>query len=304
MDLVTPGQTVGEAARTLTGAFTRAGLDSPEADARVLLCHVLGLSSADLARARATGSLLDDDAAGPLNALSARRVERVPLQHLTGTAPFRYLDLQVGPGCLIPRPETELLVDQVLAFLDRTASARAGSDGCGRPADVLDLGTGSGALAASVAHERPGTRVTGVDLSSEALAWAEKNTVGLGVALVQADGTESRREFERAFDAIICNPPYVPESERPIQAEALADPGMALFGGSEDGLAIPLAMLERASEWLRPGGFLAMEHAELQGEPLREAFFAAGFGAVATLQDYTQRDRMTVGTLADTPEKK
>lgn len=300
---VRPGASLAEAARALESLLSQAGVDSPGADARALLGEALGLSAGELALARLRGQELAEPERERLNRMAERRAAREPLQHILGRAPFRRLELRVGPGCLVPRPETELLVDLVSAHLDRRRAA--GERG---PFSVLDLGTGSGAIAAALASERDDVRVTALDVSPEALHWARLNLNGLnpdrlnpgrpGVELVEADATRPRPEFERAFDVVVSNPPYVPESQRPDQPEALADPEQALYGGSADGLRIPLLMAERAAEWCRPGGLVAFEHAESQGRALRERFEALGFEEVRTDRDLAGRDRMTSGVMA------
>ncbi|MCB4207224.1 peptide chain release factor N(5)-glutamine methyltransferase [Arthrobacter sp. UM1] len=293
-----PGASLAEAARALESLLVEAGVDSPGADARALLGEALGMSPGELALARVRGRELADPEREQLMRMAARRAAREPLQHILGRAPFRRLELRVGPGCLVPRPETELLVDLVAAHLDRRRAA--GERG---PFSVLDLGTGSGAIAAALATERDDVRVTALDVSPEALHWARINLEGLnrgglGVELVEADATVGRPEFERAFDVVVSNPPYVPESERPEQPEALADPERALYGGSPDGLRIPVLMAERAAEWCRPGGLVAFEHAETQGRPLRDRFEELGFEGVRTDRDLAGRDRMTSGVMA------
>ena len=295
---VRPGASLAEAARALESLLAEAGVDSPGADARALLGEALGMSPGELALARVRGRELAEPEREQLMRTAARRAAREPLQHILGRAPFRRLELRVGPGCLVPRPETELLVDVVAAHLDRRRA-----EGERGPFSVLDLGTGSGAIAAALASERDDVRVTALDVSPEALRWARLNLEGLnrdglGVVLVEADATARRPEFERAFDVVVSNPPYVPECERPEQPVALADPERALYGGSPDGLRIPLLMAERAAEWCRPGGLVAFEHAETQGRALRERFDELGFEGVRTDRDLAGRDRMTSGVRA------
>ncbi|GAA1347570.1 peptide chain release factor N(5)-glutamine methyltransferase [Falsarthrobacter nasiphocae] len=281
-----PGVSVREAHRAVERVLREAGVDSPGHDARALTAAAVSAEPRDLILPSVGDRPLTDEEAGRLTAVALRRRERVPLQHVLGTAPFRRLELQVGPGCLVPRPETELLVDLVLERIDVNGAM-----------DVIDLGTGSGAIAAAVAQERPQSRVTAVDISPEALAWAARNLLGTRVRLIEADATAPSEDFLSSFDVVVANPPYVPDDDRPTQPEAAADPAIALYGGGADGLRLPLLFAERAAEWLRPGGFLVMEHGERQGQPLREALTGLGFEDVRSSPDLTGRERMTHGVL-------
>lgn len=252
-------------------ALTAAGVSSPRADAVLLAGHVIGVDRSELDRRLLLGGEIDT---GRYRALVAERAARVPLQHLTGTTAFRGLELQVGPGVFVPRPETEAAVDHVLAALhDLEAPV------------VLDLGTGSGALALAIADEAPQARVIAVELSEHALAWAARNiaATGLPVDLVAADATLDPRSVPElaplvgGVDVVVSNPPYIPLGMVPLEPEvAEHDPQVALYGGSEDGLAIPLRVATSAARLLRPGGLLVMEHADGQGETLPRALTATG----------------------------
>ena len=274
---------VDQAVATLTGA----GVPSARTDAVLLAGHVLGADRSDIERRLLLGAGLDDASAARLTRLVDERADRVPLQHLTGTAPFRRLELQVGPGVFVPRPETEQAVDHVLAAME----------GVEAPV-VVDLCTGSGALALAVADE-----VTAVEVSDLALAWAARNieATGLPVALVAADATADPTtvpelaDLAGRVDVVVSNPPYVPVGMVPLDPEvADHDPELALYGGSEDGLVIPLGVAATAAALLRPGGRLVMEHADSQGESLPRALTASGdWAEVADHADLSGRPRTT-----------
>ncbi len=252
-----------DAARQLRDA----GVPSPAVDAELLLSYVTGVPRALL---RVTVSDVDPDDAAAFRALIAQRAHRIPLQHLTGSAPFRHLELQVGPGVFIPRPETELIVDEVLRFA-RTSPARV----------LVDLCTGSGALAISLATELPGSSVTAVELAPEALAWAQRNVeahaaqvaaAGSALTLVGADATTAAlpdgplADLGGLVDVVVSNPPYVPAAAIPREPEVREhDPALALYGGV-DGLDVVRHLVEQAAILLRPGGLLVLEHADVQGE--------------------------------------
>lgn len=196
--------------------------------------------------------------AAALDDLLGERCRRVPVQHLTGRAPFRHLELQVGPGVFVPRPETEMLVDLALPALP---------DG----GVLVDLCTGSGALALAVKDERSDARVYAVELSELAAAWARRNRddLGLEVEVEVGPAQSAFASLDGEVDVVLSNPPYVPQDMVPVDPEVREhDPQMALYGGSVDGLRIPMEVSARAARLLRPGGLLVMEHAEAQGESL------------------------------------
>ncbi|MEX1907560.1 peptide chain release factor N(5)-glutamine methyltransferase [Janibacter sp. Y6] len=283
--------------RAAEAELAAAGISSARTDAVLLLAHVLDVGRGEVERRLLLGSDLDAAAAGRLEGLVAERARRVPLQHLTGAAPFRHLELAVGPGVFVPRPETELAVDLVLAELSR----REGEGG-GAPV-VVDLCTGSGALALAVADEAPGAEVVAVELSPEAVAWARHNVerTGLSVRVVEGDASADPRSIEEVadlvgtVDVVVSNPPYIPDGAVPVDPEvAEHDPGIALYGRSADGLAVPVAVAASAALLLRPGGLLVMEHADTQGESLPRAIAATGlWSEVDDVDDLTGRPRMT-----------
>jgi release factor glutamine methyltransferase len=228
-------------------------------------------------------------------ALVERRGNREPLQHLLGTAPFRYVELAVGPGVFVPRPETEVVAG---AAIDE-AAARAES---GISPLVVDLCTGSGAIAVSVAHEVPGARVVAVELSPEALVWAARNVAGTAVVLLEGDATAALPGLADAVgvtDVVVSNPPYIPRDAAVRDPEVLAfDPPLALWGDGADGLDVVRGVAARAAVLLRAGGLFVVEHADVQGETAVAALRAVldpdgtpGFTGVADHLDLTGRPR-------------
>lgn len=271
---------VDEAAARLA----EAGVASPRVDAEVLLAHVL-----DVPRSRLP--LLDDVPPGPRagwEALLARRATREPLQHLTGSAAFRHVTLAVGPGVFVPRPETELLAGWAIE------QARAVA---GVPV-VLDLCTGSGAIAAALRDEVPHADVHAVELSPEAFAYAETNLHGVDLRL--GDAFEAFDDLAGTVDVLVCNPPYVPlEAWESVALEARDhDPHLALFSG-DDGLDAIRRLVARAAVLLRPGGRLGVEHADVQGESVPGLLAAAGgWAEVRDHTDLAGRARFTTARLA------
>lgn len=267
-----------------------AGVGSPDSDAVALAAHALGADAAEVRRRMVMGEECDPAFLDRYAGLLAERASRIPLQHLTGRAHFRHLTLEVGPGVFVPRPETE-----VVAGLAIDAARVAGPGGV-----VVDLCTGSGAIALAVADEVPGARVYAVELAPEAHAWARRNVeaTGLAVELALGDATTAYPELEGRADVVVSNPPYIPVGMVPVDPEVRDhDPEVALFGGSEDGLAIPLAVARRAGELLRPGGMLVMEHADSQGETLPAALRRTGrWRDVVDHADLAGRPRATVAT--------
>lgn len=288
--------------------LAEAQVPTPRADAELLAGHVLGLGRGEVAAAVVTGRRLDDDARARLDALLDERRARVPLQHLTGTADFRTLTLAVGPGVFVPRPETEVVAGHAIEAVDAAARVRGGA--VTGPVRVVDLCTGSGAIALSVAVERPGTEVTAVEADPLAVAWARRNVEALapGVRLLEADagdlaGTPLAR-WTGLVDVVVSNPPYIPPGMVPRDPEVRRhDPPAALYGGGEDGLAVPARVVRTAARLLRPGGVLVMEHGDDQGPGARALCADGGWADVRTVTDLTGRDRALVARRApDGPE--
>lgn len=296
------GMALDAALRLATRRLSGAGIASARVEAELLAAHAFrGVDGVEPSRGEIAARALVGSVLAPagFEDLIAARSSRVPLQHLTGQAPFRHLTLSVGPGVFVPRPETEILIDHLNEYLGTLKDP----DG----AVVVDLATGSGALALSAAHENPGCRVIGVELSETAAAWARRNAATVfssdGDATARArveirieDAAEALPGWEGAVDAVVTNPPYIPTEAVPRDPEvARHDPEMALYGGSADGMAIPAAFVRRTSRLLRPGGLLIMEHAEGQADPAAELFVTEGFTDVVTVPDLTGRPRATKG---------
>ncbi|WP_374455773.1 peptide chain release factor N(5)-glutamine methyltransferase [Nocardioides sp.] len=263
-----------------------AGVASPERDADLLLAHLLGVPLGRL-------PLVDDLAPETHKQyadLLARRASREPLQHLTGTAAFRHVELAVGPGVFVPRPETELLAGWAIE--------QAGA--LDRAAVVVDLCTGSGAIARAVADEVPDAEVHAVELDEGALAWAERNLSGTGVDLRHGDLATAFDDLRGTVDVVVCNPPYIPlEAWESVAAEARDhDPHLALFSG-QDGLDAIRVLEQRAALLLRPGGVVGAEHADVQGESAPGVFAASGrWLDVADHRDLAGRPRYLTARLA------
>lgn len=278
-------------ARALLGSATAvleaAGVASPANDAEILLAHVLDVRRGDLLL---VGEVAPGDAER-FDGLVARRAAREPLQHLTGTTGFRYVDLLVGPGVFTPRPETELLAGWAV----EAAAAVAG-----RPAVVVDLCTGSGAIARSIADEVPGALVHAVELDPPAHGWAARNLAGTGVDLRQGDMADAFADLDGTVDVVVCNPPYIPlEAWESVAPEARDhDPHLALFSG-DDGLVAMRVLEQVAGRLLRAGGVVGAEHADLQGASAPAVFSGSGRWAdVRDHHDLAGRPRYLTARLA------
>ena len=276
---------LADALRHAATTLGDAGVPDPAVDAELLIGHVLGLGRGGVQAATIRGDVLTEEDETALAGLVARRAAREPLQHLTGTAPFRHLELAVGPGVFVPRPETEIVAQFAIDALLAAAS----------PAPIgVDLCTGSGAIALALATEVPHAQVHAVELSPEAHAWAVRNTAGQeNLSLVLGDLADALADLDGTVDVVISNPPYVPDDAIPRDPEVrLHDPALALYGG-QDGLDVVRAISRRAWALLHPGGTLVLEHAEVQGAAIRELLAQDGWRAAATHRDLTHRDRAT-----------
>jgi release factor glutamine methyltransferase len=265
--------------------LTASGVASPEFDAAELLAHVLGTSRSRL-------PLVDSvpaDVVERYDDLVSRRAAREPLQHLTGAAYFRNVELLVGPGVFVPRPETELLAGWAIELAGRVE----------HPV-VVDLCTGSGAVAKAIADELPGARVHAVELDPAAHAWAERNLEGTGVDLRRGDMADAFEDLAGTVHVITCNPPYIPlgawESVAPEVRDH--DPQLALWSGT-DGLDAMRVLERRAALLLRPGGVVGAEHADQQGVSAPGVFTASGrWSEVRDHQDLAGRPRFVTARLA------
>ena len=266
-----------------------AGVQSPEQDARVLLSLVCDIEPARL-------PLLDavsDEQAEVFESMVIKRAVRMPLQHLTGRAYFRHVELEVGPGVFVPRPETEVMTGWALDQLRPQVLAMR------RPL-VVELCAGSGAIAKALVDELPRLRVHAVELSEDAAAWAARNLAGTSVELHVGDMAAALPELNGTVDLVIANPPYIPldayESVAPEVRDH--DPAVALFSG-DDGLDAIRVLVKVASRLLKPAGLLCFEHADVQGESAPAVVSAHGtFTAVRDHRDLTGRPRFTTAVRA------
>lgn len=269
--------TLGEALRDATTILDKAGVVSPLVDARLIAAHLLQCGPLDIAL-----RMRDEVPAGFVEAVQ-RRAQREPLQHILGTAPMGPLDLHVGPGVFIPRPETEVLGEW--------AVRQAG--GVDKP-KIVDLCTGSGALAAYIGHELIDASLTAVELDPGAATWAKRNFAEFSpqVELVLGDATDTTllAELHGTVDVVVSNPPYVPES-LDLDPEVYKDPHMAVFSG-EDGMDVINRMVYLIANLLRPGGVVGVEHDDTTSDAVQEVFNShGGFEAVKALSDLTGRAR-------------
>jgi len=266
-----------EAILAATATLARAGIDSARTDAELLAAHLVGTDRGRLALLDAPGPEFFDR----FDQAIATRAQRTPLQHITGTAPFGPVQLHVGPGVFTPRPETEAMLEWALAQP--------------LPGDavILDLCTGSGALAIALASQRPRARVIAVDDDATALGYARRNAAGTTVRLVHGDVTDAGllAELIGSVDLVVANPPYIPIGTALEPEVARHDPAHALFAGA-DGMAVIEPLVGRAADWLKPGGLLAVEHDDTTSEATARIMIRAGvFGDITAHRDLTGRPR-------------
>ena len=268
--------------------LSAAGIDP--VDAEHLMAYVLGISRMDLHNP----VIVEDRLAGfedmtiveeTFWKLLDARAAHQPLQYLTGVAYFRYLDIQVGPGVLVPRPESELLVQAVLDHCENN------SEKLSEIISVVDLGSGSGALALAISTENPRTRVIAVAKDPAAIEWLKKNVSQINeqVRIVESDVVDALEGV--SCDVVIANPPYVPDSQELPRDVADHEPAVALFGGPT-GLDIPGRFIDTAARLLKSGGFFALEHTEDQGPALKD-LLAENFTDILCHLDLTARPRYT-----------
>jgi release factor glutamine methyltransferase len=275
--------------RSAAQILGEAGVASPDYDAAELLAHVLGTTRSALPFVEA----ITPEQAEAYAALVARRAAREPLQHLTGSAAFRHVELAVGPGVFVPRPETELVAGWAVEQAQEIVAA-------GRTPVVVDLCTGSGAIALSVATEVPSADVHAVELGDPAHEWAQRNLAGSGVDLRHGDMADAFADLDGTVDVVVCNPPYIPlEAFESVAPEARDhDPALALFSG-EDGLVALRVVEQVAARLLRPSGVVGAEHADVQGESAPAVFAATGrWSDVRDHRDLAGRARYVTARLA------
>ena len=291
--------------------LSNAGIESASTESAQLLAHVLGVPRNRLFMQ----DNVDEENRVAFERLLAKRLNRVPLQHITGTAPFRRIELNVGPGVFVPRPESELVAEAAIRFLRE----------CQNPIAV-DLCSGSGAIALSLALEVPGARVVGVELSPDSFVWLEQNVnrfeCEIPVEIHQMDATDfTASVFAKLVgkcDVVTCNPPYIPIGMTPRDPEVrIHEPTVALYGGS-DGLDVIRGIAKTAAMLLKSGGLLVVEHADVQGAEagdasvvnlLKQVHLDEGletyipgilgepfFAKVTDRLDFNQRPRFTMAT--------
>ncbi|CBG88556.1 peptide chain release factor N(5)-glutamine methyltransferase [Citrobacter rodentium] len=256
--------------------------DSPRRDAEILLEFVTGKTRTWILAFGETA--LTDTQQQQLATLLARRRRGEPIAHLTGVREFWSLPLFVSPATLIPRPDTECLVEQALARLPAS------------PCRILDLGTGTGAIALALATERPDCVITAVDRMPDAVALAQRNAAHLAIGnvrILQSDWFSAVKGEQ--FDMIVSNPPYIDEQDPHLaEGDVRFEPLSALVAG-DHGMADIVQIIAQARDFLSAGGFLLLEHGWQQGAAVREAFSRAGYQAVATCRDYGDNERITLG---------
>lgn len=257
-----------------------------EVEAEILLAHTLGISRMDLHNAitveNALASISDMAIVEETFwKLLDRRCNHEPLQYLTGVAYFRHLEIKVGPGVLVPRPESELLVEAALAHIEKIQG----------PVSVVDLGSGSGALALAIATERPHTHVIAVEKSPEAIHWLKENVsyIDEKVRILESDVATALVGVK--CDVVIANPPYVPDSQELPRDVREHEPNIALYGGV-DGMKAPRLFISTAARILKSGGFLAIEHHENQGKEIADVL-GDEFVDILLHNDLTNRPRFT-----------
>jgi release factor glutamine methyltransferase len=279
--------------RRAAARLAEAEVESPRADAEQLAAHVHGVRRGEL------HAVADDAFDARFWQAVDRRAAREPLQHITGAAHFRYLELSIGPGVFAPRPETEVMTGWAI---DRLRAA-----GRAEPL-VADLGTGSGAIALSIALEVPAARVHAVEADPLALAYAERNVAaysarepraGRRVRLAGGDFGAALGELDGTVDLVISNPPYIPPGASVPPEVGEYDPPSALWSGA-DGLAAIRTVQAAAQRLLRPGGRVAIEHGAPQGDAVRGVFSSAGgWQDITQHQDLAGRDRFVTAQWQD-----
>jgi release factor glutamine methyltransferase len=259
-----------------TETLEQAGVSSPRHDAEVLLSHVTGIPRMALVQQAKPDPI---QSAAFLELIEAR-ARRLPLQHLIGSAAFRYVDVEVGPGVFVPRPETELLAGWAIDHAKTLTSPV-----------VVELCAGSGAIALSVVHEVPAARVYAVELDEPAYGWAQRNLDGTGVDLRLGDMADAFPDLDGTVDIVVANPPYIPlDAWESVAPEARDhDPALALWSG-DDGLDAMRVLEQTAWRLLKPGGVVGAEHADAQGESAPDVFLAR-WAEVRDHADLAERPR-------------
>ena len=278
------GAAVAQARRAIAERFRAAGLESPELDARILIGHALGLDHAGLAAAEK--EMLSDSRASQIEALAARRLAREPVARIIGEKEFWGLSFRVTPAVLVPRPETETVVELALALVDRSAPLR-----------IADLGVGSGAILLALLSELPHARGTGIDIAADALDVARANAQRLGLAARADFALCDFAAVEGAFDLIVSNPPYIPSGDIAALSPDVReyDPHQALDGGP-DGLAAYRAIATIATRLLAPAGHIVVEIGAGQERAVSALFLQSGLAISVVRHDLSGIPRVLSAT--------
>jgi release factor glutamine methyltransferase len=275
---------VSEALELATDKFSAAGVLSPSVDAELLGCFILEMNRSELTLLALANELFPENKLSEFLEAVQRREKREPLQHITGLAPFRHLELEVGPGVFIPRPETEQLVDLAIHKIEDIS----------KPV-IVDLCSGSGAISIALNTEVAGSMVYSVELSKDAFSFLTQNYQRYGLdrkALRNENLTTALEELKSGVDLVISNPPYIPDAAVPVDLEVqLYDPALALYGG-QDGLDVIRLISARAWFLLRAGGHLVLEHAHTQAPAISELLLTQGWQDVVSVSDLAGKDRM------------
>jgi release factor glutamine methyltransferase len=277
-----PLQEQVEAAAT---RFEAAGIESALVDAELLACHLLDCSRGELQSKMILGETMDAVALSSFETLVGRRAAREPLQHITGKAYFRSLELRVGLGVFVPRPETEGVAQLAIDALRLTATEEP---------IAVDLGTGSGAIALAMATEVSNAKIYAVEKSPEAMVFTSENFARYGsenATLIQGDLADAFQELNGKASVVVSNPPYIPDRMIPRDLEVRNfDPELALYGG-DDGMDVIHLVSDSARRLLHSGGTLIIEHAEIQSQQVCQLLLASGWRQIRAHKDLTMRDR-------------
>ena len=275
---------ITEALELATDKFSAAGVSSPSVDAELLGCYILETDRSELTLLAIANRQFPENKLADFLVAVERREKREPLQHITGIAPFRHLELEVGPGVFTPRPETEQVVDLAIQKTKQVLAPL-----------IIDLCAGSGAIAISISTEVSSATVYAVELSKQAFEYLRRNYENYGLdtqTLRNEDLKTALLELDGTVDLVVSNPPYIPDAAVPVDLEVqLHDPALALYGG-EDGLDVIREISTRALALLRPGGQLVLEHAHTQAAAIGELLLSQGWQEIVSSQDLTGKDRM------------
>jgi release factor glutamine methyltransferase len=277
---------ISELLEDATDRLSAAGVNSPSVDSELLAAFVLGITRAELTMLTVTGREFPSEKIAVFDSALRRRIAREPLQHITGLAPFRHLELEVGKGVFTPRPETEVLVSAAVELCQ----------GIENPL-MVDLCSGSGAIAVALATEVGGANVFAVEKSELAFGYLNRNFQKYGLdtqKLRLGDLADSLDELAGQVDLVVSNPPYIPDSAVPVDLEVqLHEPALALYGG-EDGLDEIRRISTHAQTLVKPGGWLLLEHADTQAKAVGELLLADGWEEISSRKDLAGKDRITL----------